>query len=77
MSKKPTKITQVRISPELAKRITALRDQCEFKVSFPACVETLLYRGINATFQTSGTQKDHTRGGPTASESMLKKWGGK
>ena len=52
MTKKPAKITQVRISPQLAKRITALRDQCEFKVSFPAYVETLITRGINATFQT-------------------------
>jgi hypothetical protein len=57
MSKKPDKITQVRISPQLAKRITALRDKCEFKVSFPAYVETLITRGINATFQTSGPQR--------------------
>jgi len=49
MSKKPAKITQVRISPELVRRITELRDKCEFKVSFPAYVETLITRGIGVT----------------------------
>lgn len=46
MSKKPNKVTQVRIAPDLAKRIDEMRDNCEFDVSRNSFVETLLYRGI-------------------------------
>ncbi len=51
--KKPTKVMQVRISPELATRIDAMRDQSEFVISRPAFVEALLYRGIEFSKQSA------------------------
>jgi len=53
MSKKPDKITQVRINPELAKKVDELRDKCEFKVSRNSFVESLIAKGIGATEKIS------------------------
>ena len=48
MTKKTTKITQVRINPELSKRIDDLRIRSSFKVSRNSFVEFLLNDSVTS-----------------------------